>query len=44
VIDSGERCQCHNKTEAELAAPYAAFAFSLPVLAALVLIVVWALS
>lgn len=36
----GEECPCHGKTEAEIAAPYAAFAFALPVLAVLALIVV----
>jgi hypothetical protein len=37
-------CPCHGKTEAQLAAPYAAFAFSLPLLAivALILMAVFA--
>jgi hypothetical protein len=37
-------CACHGKTEAELAMPYALFAFSLPVLALLALLIVWLLS
>lgn len=32
-----ERCPCHDKTEAELAAPYAAFAFLLAALSLIVL-------
>jgi hypothetical protein len=33
-------CPCHGKTEAELARPYALFAFSLPVLALVALLIV----
>jgi len=32
-------CPCHGKTEAELAAPYALFAFSLPVFALVALLI-----
>jgi hypothetical protein len=28
----GPECQCHGKTEAEIARPYAMFAFSLPII------------
>lgn len=36
-----EKCRCHGKTEAELARPYALFAFILPLAALIALIVVW---
>jgi uncharacterized Tic20 family protein len=37
-------CPCHGKNEAQLAMPYALFAFSLPVLALAGLLIVWLLS
>ena len=37
-------CPCHGKTEAQLAMPYALFAFSLPVLALVALLIVWLTS
>lgn len=37
-------CPCHGKTEAQLAAPYAAFALSIPLLAIIALIVAVVLS
>lgn len=41
---NGEPCPCHGKTEAELAMPYALFAFSLPVLALVAVILVAAFA
>lgn len=38
-----EVCECHGKTEAEIALPYALFAFSLPVLAIVGALIGWAL-
>jgi hypothetical protein len=37
----GPRCRCHGKTEAELARPYALFAFSLPLVALVALLIFW---
>lgn len=37
-------CPCHDKTEAELAVPYALFVFSLPVLALAALLMLWLLN
>jgi hypothetical protein len=44
MMAEDERCPCHGKTEVGLALPYAAFAFSIPVLAILALIIVWVLA
>jgi hypothetical protein len=40
---TGGRCPCHNKTEAEMAMPYALFAFALPLLAIVGALIGWAL-
>ena len=41
MTTADEPCSCHGKTEAQLAAPYALFAFSLPVLALAALLIAW---
>lgn len=35
------RCACHGKTEAELAMPYAAFSFGLPLAMIVVALLAW---
>lgn len=39
-----QRCECHGKTEAELAAPYAAFVYGFAVLAIVAVIFMWVIS
>lgn len=39
-----QRCECHGKTEAELAAPYALFAYSLAALPVVAVIFMWVIS